>query len=146
MCTGGGCQQCTGPLSSFPGCCGDPMSGQKNSAWKQRRRWIWLFHLWPAGGGKAGMNESDQHECHLFGINTGTLPKLCAKWSRAQASSSCRVETTDVWAVSHHAYCAPRKAPDSQEWNWSSFFVSCPYNHRTLISLRKSIKYSRASL
>lgn len=36
------------------------------------------------------MNESDGHECHLLGTNTGTLPEFCTKWSRAQASSSCR--------------------------------------------------------
>lgn len=58
----------------------------------------------PSGGcGRAGMYESDRHECHLFGTNTGTLPKLCTKWSRAQASSSCRVETSDVWVLSHVA-------------------------------------------
>lgn len=67
------------------------------------------------------MNESDVRECHLSGTNTGTLPKLCTKWSRAQASSSCRVETADVWALSHGAECAPRKAPDSQDWNLSLF-------------------------
>lgn len=65
------------------------------------------------------MNECDRHECHHFGTNNGTPPRLCTKWSRAQASSSGRVETADVWALSHGAERAPRKAPDSQDWNLS---------------------------
>lgn len=72
------------------------------------------------------MTVSDLHECHLFGTNTGTLPKLCTKWSRAQASSSGRMETSHVWVLSHGAECAPRKAPDGQEWNLSSFLHPVP--------------------
>lgn len=90
------------------------------------------------------MNESDRHECHLFGTNTGTLPKLCTKWSRAQASSL--VETSDVWVLSHSAECAPRKAPNCQDWEFEPFSASCPYNRRTSTSFRKLIKYLKASL
>lgn len=71
------------------------------------------------------MNESD-HECHLFGTNAGVLPKLCTKWSRAQASSSCWVEISAAWALSHGAERAPRKAPGCRDWNLSPLFASCP--------------------
>lgn len=29
------------------------------------------------------MNESDRHECHLFGTGTGALPKLCNKMEQS---------------------------------------------------------------
>lgn len=64
----------------------------------------------------------------------------------AERSSSCWLETADVRALSHGAECAPRKAPDSQDWNLSPFLLPVPNNRRTLISFRKAIKYLKASL
>ena len=59
--------------------------------------------------------------------------------------SSCRVETSDVCVLSHGAECAPRKAPLSR-LEFEPFSASCPYNHMTVISFRKYIKYLKASL
>lgn len=82
-----------------------------------------------------------------------TLPSLtlacCPNFVQngaAQASSSCQVETSDAWALSHGAQRAPRKAWDYQEVESEPLPASSPYNHRTLISFRRAIKYLKATL